>query len=178
MARDHMDRITSDWARELPELDTQAIAVVGRLERLTRLLEREIDKELVRFGLTIAEFNALCALRRSGEPYRLSPKRLGEALLFSSGGLTKLLERLEARDLVTREPDPDDGRGVLVGLTPTGKALGEEAMNAHRVNEAALIAPLSQSQREALTDILRDLLVAFEAGAGRVRPLVTPLTLD
>ena len=100
------------------------------------------------------------------------PSGLGEALLFSSGGLTKLLERLEARDLVTREPDPNDGRGVLVGLTPTGKALGEEAMNAHRVNEEELIAPLSQSQRETLTDILRDLLVAFEAGAGRVRPLV------
>lgn len=171
MPRDHMDRITADWARELPELDTRAVAVIGRLVRATRLLEREIEKELASFGLTIAEFNALCALRRAGSPYRLSPKRLGEALLFSSGGLTKLLERLEARELVTREPDPNDGRGVLVCLTPSGKQLGEQAMTAHRVNEEQLLAPLSESERDALSAILRDLLVAFEAGVGRVRPL-------
>lgn len=167
---DHMDRIAADWARELPQLDTRAIAVIGRLQRAARLLEREIDKELAQFGLTVAEFNALCALRRAGAPYRLSPKRLGEALLFSSGGLTKLLERLEARGMVTREPDPSDGRGVIVSLTPQGKELGEEAMYAHRLNEEELLEPLTEPQRQALTDILRDLLIAFEAGFGRVRP--------
>lgn len=174
MAHDHMDRIISDWARELPDLDTRAIAVIGRLERATRLVEREIVKELALFELTIAEFNALCALRRSGPPYRLSPKKLGEALLFSSGGLTKLLERLEARGLARREPDPNDGRGVLVCLTPEGKQLGEQAMGAHRLNEEELLAPLDDSQCSALSDILRDLLVAFEAGVGRVRPVPHP----
>ena len=170
MAQDHMDRLAADWARELPDLDTRAVAVIGRLERAARLLEREIEKELAQFGLTVAEFNALCALRRAGAPYRLSPKRLGEALLFSSGGLTKLLERLETRELVTREPDPNDGRGVLVSLTTHGKQLVEEAMHAHGINEDELLAPLSEAQREDLTEILRDLLIAFEAGVGRVRP--------
>ncbi len=173
-----MDRITADWAHELPDLDTRAVAVIGRLVRATRLLEREIEKELGSFGLTMAEFNALCALRRSGSPYRLSPKRLGEALLFSSGGLTKLLERLETRGFVTREPDPSDGRGVLVCLTRAGKEVGEQAMTAHRVNEEELLAPLSESQREELGAILRDLLVAFEAGVGRMRPLRPPPRLS
>src|SRR5262245_37174792 len=132
MSQDHMDRIAADWARELPELDTRAVAVIGRLQRASRLLEREIDKELAGFGLTVAEFNALCALRRAGPPYRLSPKRLSEALLYSSGGLTKLLERLEARGMITRDADPNDGRGVLVSLTPDGMKLGQDAMNAHR----------------------------------------------
>jgi DNA-binding MarR family transcriptional regulator len=169
-----MDRITADWARELPDLDTRAIAVIGRLERATRLVEREIVKELELFELTIAEFNTLCALRRSGPPYRLSPKNLSDALLFSSGGLTKLLERLEARGLARREPDPNDGRGVLVCLTSEGKDLGERAMGAHRLNEEELLAPLNDSQRAALSDILRDLLVAFEAGVGRMRPVPHP----
>jgi DNA-binding MarR family transcriptional regulator len=97
------------------------------------------------------------------------------ALLFSSGGLTKLLERLQERGLVTREPDPSDGRGVLVGLTAAGKLLQEEAMAAHRLNEERLLASLSSDQREALTNILRDLLVAFESNAGRILPL-TPVT--
>ncbi len=175
MHDDHIDRITADWGREVPKLDTRAIAVIGRLVRATRLLEREIEKELSLFGLNVAEFNTICALRRAGTPYRLPPKQLGVALLFSSGGLTKLLERLEERGLVTREPDPSDGRGVLVCLTPAGKQLQEEAMEAHRINEERLLAPLSPEQREALTDILRDLLVAFESNAGRMLPL-TPAT--
>jgi DNA-binding MarR family transcriptional regulator len=174
VAEDHVDRITTDWARVLPDLDTGAIAVIGRLVRASRLLEREIEKGLAAFDLTVTEFNALCALRRSGAPYRLSPKEVGVALLFSSGGLTKLLERLEARDLVTREPDPNDGRGVLVGLTPAGKALQERAMAAHRVNEEELLAPLSDNQRDTLTQVLRDLLVAFEASEGRMRPGTPP----
>ena len=172
MAGDQIDQIVADWAREVPEFDTRAIAAIGRLVRATRLLEGEIDKELAQFELTVAEFNAICALRRAGPPHRLSPKQLGVALLFSSGGLTKLLERLEFRGLVTREPDPSDGRGVLVELTPAGKALQEGAMAAHRANEDELLAPLSAAQRDALSNILRDLLVAFEVNAGRVRPAV------
>ena len=58
-------------------------------------------------------------------PHRLSPKEVGVSLLFSSGGLTKLLERLESRGLVAREPDPNDGRGVLVSLTAAGSDLQE-----------------------------------------------------
>jgi len=172
---DHVDRIIGEWKRAVPELDTSAIALVGRLVRAARLLQREIDKSLDLFGLTINEFNALCALRRAGPPHRLSPKDVGVSLLFSSGGLTKLLERLESRGLVAREPDPNDGRGVLVSLTPAGKELQEQAMAAHQANEEELVTPLTVSQREALNDLLRDLLIAFEASAGRMRPGAAPL---
>lgn len=170
---DHVDRIVAEWARAVPELETSAIALVGRLVRAARLLRLEIDRSLGLFGLTINEFNALCALRRA-DPQRLSPKDVGVSLLFSSGGLTKLLERLESRGLVAREPDPNDGRGVLVSLTPAGRELQEQAMAAHRANEEELVTPLTASQREALNGILRDLLVAFEASAGRMRPGAAP----
>jgi DNA-binding MarR family transcriptional regulator len=95
---------------------------------------------------------------------------VGVSLLFSSGGLTKLLERLESRGLVAREPNPDDGRGVYVSLTAAGKKLQEEAMAAHQVNEEELLTPLTRIQREGLNSILRDLLIAFEASTGRMRP--------
>jgi DNA-binding MarR family transcriptional regulator len=172
---DHVDRIIREWAEAVPELDTDPIALVGRLVRASRLLQMEIDRTLGYFDLTINEFNTLCALRRAGPPNRLSPKQVGVSLLFSSGGLTKLLERLESRDLVAREPDPNDGRGVLVSLTPAGKHLQEQAMAAHRVNEEELLSPLTASQRETLNSILRDLLIAFEASAGRMRPGAPPI---
>ncbi len=169
-AGDHVDRIVAEWADELPELDTDAIALIGRLLRAARLLRLEVEKSLGRFDLTITEFNALNSLRRAGPPHRLSPKDVGVSLLFSSGGLTKLLERLERRGLVAREPNPSDGRGVLVSLTPAGKRLQEDAMAAHQVNEEELLTPLTRSQRETLNATLRDLLIAFEASAGRMRP--------
>jgi DNA-binding MarR family transcriptional regulator len=169
-AGDHVDRIVAEWADELPELDTDAIALIGRLMRAARLLRLEVERSLGRFDLTITEFNALNALRRAGPPHRLSPKDVGVSLLFSSGGLTKLLERLERRGLVAREPNPSDGRGVLVSLTPAGKELQEDAMAAHQVNEEELLTPLTRAQRESLNSTLRDLLIAFEASTGRMRP--------
>jgi DNA-binding MarR family transcriptional regulator len=168
---DHVDRLIAEWAKELPALDTDAIALIGRLMRASRLLQLEVERSLDTFNLTINEFNTLNALRRAGHPHRLSPKDVGVSLLFSSGGLTKLLERLEGRGLVAREPNPDDGRGVLVLLTPAGKRLQEEAMAAHQANEEELLTPLTRAQRERLNSILRDLLIAFEASTGRMRPV-------
>lgn len=170
---DHVDRIVREWAGELPKLDTDAIALIGRVMRASRLLQLEVERSLANFDLTINEFNTLNALRRAGPPHRLSPKDVGVSLLFSSGGLTKLLERLESRGLVAREPDPNDGRGVLVSLTPAGRDLQDRAMRAHQVNEEELLTPLTRAQRESLNSNLRDLLIAFEASAGRMRPGAT-----
>jgi DNA-binding MarR family transcriptional regulator len=172
---DHVDHIIEAWAKELPGLETDAIALIGRVLRASRLLQLEVDRTLENFGLTINEFNTLNALRRAGPPYRLSPKQVGVSLLFSSGGLTKLLERLESRGLVAREPDPNDGRGVLVSLTSDGMDLQQRAMAAHQVNEEELLTPLTDEQRESLNAILRQLLTAFEASAGRMRPAAPPV---
>jgi DNA-binding MarR family transcriptional regulator len=168
-AGDHVDTIVAAWAREQPKLDTDAIALIGRVMRASRLLQLEVERTLGLFGLTINEFNTLNALRRAGPPHKLSPTDVGVSLLFSSGGLTKLLERLESRGLISREPNPDDGRGVMVALTPAGRELQEEAMAAHQLNEERLLGPLPPDQRERLNTILRDLLLALEGPSARVR---------
>jgi DNA-binding MarR family transcriptional regulator len=169
---DHIDRIIRDWAREWPELDTTSIAVVGRVMRAARYLAREVDRELAAHGLNVHEFNALSALRRQGVPYSLTPKKLSRGLLLSSGGVSKLIERLETASLVVREPDPTDGRGVLVRLTQAGRERQEEAMLAHAANERELLAPLDPADTDQLSDALRRLLAAFEGGEGRARLLI------
>ena len=70
----------------LPELDTDAIALIGRVMRASRLLQLEVERSLANFDLTINEFNTLNALQRAGPPHRLSPKEVGVSLLFSPGG--------------------------------------------------------------------------------------------
>jgi DNA-binding MarR family transcriptional regulator len=167
---DHVDRIVHEWANEYPGLDTEAMAVIGRILRIARYLERDVELELDRFGLSISEFNALSALRRRGAPHALSPTELSRGLMLSSGGLSKLVERLEARGLVVRTPDATDGRGVAVALTTAGRELQEAAIEAHVANENELLGPLDPDAREELTRILRTLLVAFEGNAGRMRP--------
>jgi DNA-binding MarR family transcriptional regulator len=173
---DHTGRILAEWAREVPDLDTASIAVIGRILRSARLLEREIERELARFGLGVPEFNALSALRRVGPPYSLTPTELGRALLFTSGGLTKLLERLERAGFVRRETSATDRRVVHVCLEPAGREVQEQAMRAHIVNEDELLSPLGQRDRERLADVLGRLLVALEGGDGRMRPLIRPGT--
>ena len=167
---DHVDRIIREWAQEYPSLDTEAMAVIGRILRIARYLERDVELELGRFGLSISEFNALSALRRHGEPHALSPTELSRGLMLSSGGLSKLVERLEARGLVVRTPDQTDGRGVVVALTPAGRELQEAAIEAHVANENELLGPLDTDARDEVNRLLRTLLIAFEGNAGRMRP--------
>ena len=100
----------------------------------------------------------LAALRRAGPPYRMNPTALYESVLLSSGGMTKRLDRLEATGLVVRLPDPTDRRGRLVALTDRGRELVDAAVVDHLANEERLLAGLSASERDALSDLLRKLL--------------------
>jgi DNA-binding MarR family transcriptional regulator len=158
---DNLDRIVAQWAEEKPELDTRSMATVGRLLRTSRIVEREVERELARFGLNQSEFNVLAALRRSGQPYQLSPAELSSMLLLSSGGLTKRVDRLHRAGFVMRAPDPEDGRGLLVGLTTVGNEILEVSLDAHIKNEERALAALDLDQRDALDKLLRTLLVAY-----------------
>jgi DNA-binding MarR family transcriptional regulator len=161
---DNLDRIVAQWAREMPELDTRSMATIGRILRVSRFLEREVDRELARFGLNQSEFNVLAALRRAGEPYQLAPAELSRTLMLSSGGLTKRVDRLQHAGLVHRSPDPEDGRGLLVGLTTAGNEMLIVSLTAHLQNEERALAPLSQEQQEQLAGLLRVLLLAYGDG--------------
>ncbi len=164
-ARDLVDRILEQWARERPDLDTTPMAAIARISRLSRILERRIEAVLAEHGLNESQFGVLAALRRAGPPYCLSPTALYNSLLISSGAMTNRLERLTAAGLVKRVPDPNDRRSVLVMLTPKGLRTIDRAVAAHTENEQRLLAALSASEREMLARLLRKLLVSFEDGA-------------
>jgi DNA-binding MarR family transcriptional regulator len=108
----------------------------------------------------------LAALRRSGPPYELNPTQLMRATLLSSGGMTKRLDRLVEAGLVERRADPADRRGVLVGLTPHGKAVVDNALEAHVANEERLLRSLTPADRRTLDGMLRTLLADLEAESG------------
>jgi DNA-binding MarR family transcriptional regulator len=168
---DSVDRILEQWARERPDLDASPMAVVGRVKQLARDLERALDRVFAGFGLGLGDFDVLATLRRSGEPYRLTPGALLEAMMVTSGAVTKRVDRLEQAGLVARAPDPGDRRGVLVGLTPEGLELVDRVVEEHVANEHHLLAGLTDRERERLARLLRKLGESVRAAeAGQDRP--------
>jgi DNA-binding MarR family transcriptional regulator len=161
--RDHVDEIISEWARERPDLDVDALGLLGRLFRFVLLADAVLGEGLERHGLQPGWFDLLAALRRAGPPYQRNPTELMRATLLSSGGMTKRLDRLAEAGLVERRPDPHDRRGTLVRLTRRGKALVDRALVGHLANEEWLLAALDPAERRRLDKLLRKLLSALEA---------------
>lgn len=159
---DPVDAILAQWQRERPDLDVSPMGIIGRMKRLSRHLERAIQDVFSNFGLHMGEFDVLATLRRSGQPYQLSPTDLFNTLMVSSGTMTHRIDRLEQADLVKRIPDPDDRRGTLIQLTDKGFNLIEKAVEAHVANEHRLLDGLEEAERQILAQLLRKLLISFE----------------
>jgi DNA-binding MarR family transcriptional regulator len=162
MERDPVDQILAQWQRERPDLDASPMGIIGRIGRLAKHLERVLLETFSEFGLTVGDFDVLAALRRSGQPYQLSPTTLFNTLMVSSGTMTHRIDRLEHAELVKRIPDASDRRGTLIVLTDKGFSLIEQAVAAHVDNEHRILSVLNASEREALIPLLRKLLVSFE----------------
>lgn len=165
VADDHVDRLRSQWERELPDIDTEPMGILGRASRLTNLFRPSMEATFARFGLDRGEFDVIATLRRSGPPYRQTPTQIYTSLMISSGGLTHRLDRLEKAGLIQREKSQQDGRSMLVALTDAGIARVEEACRAHVANGFAFLEALDAEERSALADLLRKLLVGIEDNA-------------
>ncbi|UTT62868.1 MarR family winged helix-turn-helix transcriptional regulator [Microcella humidisoli] len=152
---DRVSRIQAEWQRERPDLDVAPQGVFGRLARLAAAIEVELEAVFRQHGLTTGEFDVLAALRRAGAPYERTPTALADSTMVTAGGLTKRVDRLEDRGLVTRRISPLDGRGRVVALTDAGLTLVERAFEAHLANEHRLLAPLDTADRAALERLLR-----------------------
>jgi DNA-binding MarR family transcriptional regulator len=155
--RDGVDRILEQWQRERPDLDSSPIGVIGRISRLARELEARLEPVYKAHGLEPGWHDVLATLRRTGPPYQLRPTEFSDALMLTSSGTTKRLDRLEHAGLITRAPDPADRRGTLITLTPKGLELIDNVTEAHLDNERNLLAALSESEQRRLADLLRKL---------------------
>ena len=159
---DRIDALAGQWAAERPDLDVETMALVARLLHVARLAGMRIDSFAAEHGLTRGEGDVLFTLRRAGPPYRLSPSRLAESLLVATGTMTNRLDRLEAHGLVRRIPNPDDRRSLDVELTTEGRARVDELVGVHVENERAMLAPLSERERDQLARVTRKLLAHLE----------------
>ncbi|MBA1145053.1 MarR family winged helix-turn-helix transcriptional regulator [Mesorhizobium neociceri] len=156
---DRAAKAVEQWKRERPDLDVSPMLVLGRLNEASSLVARErLAPLFARFGLQAGEFDVLATLRRSGQPYALTPTALYEATMVTSGAMTNRLDRLEKAGLILRGPHPNDRRGIVVQLTEKGLALIDEALAAHVANEHEILAGLTVAEREKLAELLGKLI--------------------
>jgi DNA-binding MarR family transcriptional regulator len=160
--RDEVDAIVAAWRRERPDLDVAPLEVLSRVTRLARRLDRARAAAFARHSLEPWEFDVLAALRRTGAPYQLSPGQLVAQTMVTSGTMTNRIDRLERRGLVSRLPDPADGRGVTVRLEDGGRRLVDESLADLLTVEADLLRGLDPEARTALATLLRRLATAFD----------------
>jgi DNA-binding MarR family transcriptional regulator len=159
--RDEVDELVEAWGRERPDLDVAPVEVFSRIGRLSRHLDLARRDAFTAAQVESWEFDVLAALRRAGSPYELSPGRLLRETLVTSGTMTNRVDRLTARGLVERLPDPHDRRGVLVRLTPEGKATVDHAFEQLLEAERTFLAGLPDRDRAKLAGLLRTLLAPF-----------------
>jgi DNA-binding MarR family transcriptional regulator len=161
--RDEVDDLVAAWRVQRPDLDVGPLQVLSRISRLARHLDIARRGAFASHGLESWEFDVLSALRRQGPPFQLTPGALLRATLVTSGTMTNRIDRLAAADLVRREPDPTDKRGVLVTLTDRGLAQVDAALEDLLGRERALLAGLDSCERQHLADLMRILLAPFDA---------------
>ncbi len=166
LLRDEVDDLVTAWRAQRPDLDVEPMQVLSRISRLARHLDIARRGAFTEHGLESWEFDVLSALRRQGPPFQLTPGALLRATLVTSGTMTNRIDRLAAANLVRREPDPRDRRGVLVTLTEAGRERVDAALDGLLRRERALLAGLDPGERRNLADLMRILLAPFDNELG------------
>ncbi len=134
----------------------ELVLAFGRLQGAANRLEYILGRALeVECGISHLTFEVLLILGRAGEP-GLSMRAVAQEQVLTTGGATRLVDRMEAAGLVERAEDPGDRRGRLVRLTPRGEETAVAAARVHVENiRRYFVAPLPAEDRERFAEDLR-----------------------
>lgn len=153
--QDVVDRLVEQWRAARPDLDPSPLEVVGRVIVLAQHLERSVEHALEKNKLSLGQFDILATLRRNGKKGGLTPTRLLESVVLSSGGLTARLDALAEAGYVSRRPSPDDRRMVVIELTSKGRRVIDHATKTRFTEAKQALPPLDAQELTALTGMLR-----------------------
>ncbi len=164
MKGDIIDEMNAAWQRELPDLDPSPLEVVGRVIVIAQYLERSVNAALEPLGLSLGQFDILATLRRQGAKGKMTPSQLMKSVMLSSGGMTNRIDRLEQAGWIRREEDPEDRRGVVVGLTKKGCELIEKATAARFEEARQSLPPLKGKELKEFGKMLQGWLCVLGGG--------------
>lgn len=160
---DVVDQVIAQWGAEKPQLNTLPMAVMGRLIRSVKHLETAINQVHKQYGLKPGEFDMLATLRRSGQPYQLTPSELMANMMLSSGAMTNRLDKLEQKGWIERVHCLQDRRSVQVKLTEQGITCIESVLEQHVKEQERLMAHMSVDEQQHLNHLLKALVNPYES---------------
>jgi DNA-binding MarR family transcriptional regulator len=157
---DPIERAGQTWEQRFGP--ASAMRAATSVFRVQQILLARFDAVLKPHELTFARYEVLVLLTfsRTGE---LPLKVIGSRLMVHPTSVTNAIDRLVAAGYVRRRPNPDDGRGVLAGITDAGRAVVETGTAALTALDFGL-GDLPEAERESLFDVLK----RVRLGAGDV----------
>jgi MarR family 2-MHQ and catechol resistance regulon transcriptional repressor len=120
--------------------------------------ERYSAPHIKAMGLTMTQFDVIATL---GNQPPMTCKELGEKTLVTKGTLTGVLERLEAKGIVERKINPEDGRSQMIGLTESGQTIFARIFPEHLEHLDQAFKKLSTEQLKQVEDSLNVLKSIF-----------------
>lgn len=159
MTEDIVDNLLIQWEDERPDLSSDSLGIVVRILHLAKLLSDRATQALSAIDLNLWEYDVLSALRRQGEPFRLSASELAIESRLSTGAMTNRIDKLEHRKLVRRIADPNDRRSIQVELASRGKTIMSNALELRLEAAEDSLQCMNSEERQALAILLRKILV-------------------
>jgi DNA-binding MarR family transcriptional regulator len=149
-----------NWLDRHWEAAADGMAIVTSIMRVQQIFASDVELVLKPMGLTFARYEVLMLLdfSRSGQ---LPLGKIGERLQVHPASVTNAVDRLESDGLVSRMPNPGDGRSTLAGITESGRALAASASTALNDGVFAAVA-LNAAEKQDTFRLLR--LIRHAAG--------------
>src|SRR5689334_8996785 len=155
-----MSRLQGELRQRKPFPTLAAEAAVG-LMRTTDLVRRQMAALVEPTGITLQQYNVLRILRGAGEE-GIPTLDVADRMIEQTPGITRLLDRLEAKGLVRRQRCPKDRRQHLCWITPAGRTLLDELEQPMNEAVEAGFAKLDETDRIAFIRLLDAIRAALE----------------
>jgi DNA-binding MarR family transcriptional regulator len=134
------------------------------LRRLSNEVHGRFERELADHDVTVAQWMVLVTVHRRDA---VTTRDVARYIAIDAGAVSRLVDRLVAKGLMTREPDPASRRSLLLALTPEGEALTPRLVEIADRNELHFFGALDPAERERLQSWIRELVETHNADSGQ-----------
>jgi DNA-binding MarR family transcriptional regulator len=163
-----MAKLQEELRQSKPFASTRQEAFLG-LQRTADLVARPVEKLFRRRELTPEQYNVLRILR-GAEPHGLPTLEIGKRMITRASNVTRIIDRLETKGLVSRRRDSRDRRIVRIRVAPSGLRAIEELHPDLGGSIEKAMAGLSEAESIELTLLLEKIRAALRGRSRRGEP--------
>ena len=157
-----IDETIQTWSEQRSDLNFASMELSLKLNSIVRAVSDEIAQQIDDLGINLGEFDVLATLRRHGRGAKLTPKEISAATFVTPSGLTNRLARLEKMGLISRQADPDDGRGALIKITAAGKRVADRGIEIVVATQDRYMNDLSTQMKKGLDQSMTRLIKTLD----------------